>query len=149
MKKTPLTRFVFVFTMLSFALLLSHGLLRTQFAFGNSSDDGIIKMVGRVKSWISYIMFEDFWLQTHDGQVIPVVVRFAGLPVPPKDSDIEVVGIMEYSTLEGGFYYLDAQSWSYVASAPEFPSLLILSVFMMVGLVAAVALKKPLARRII
>jgi len=94
-------------------------------------------------------MFEDFWLQTQDGPIIPVVARLSGLPVPPKDSVIEVVGTMKYSTLEGGFYYLDAQSWSYVASAPEFPSLPMLLVFMIMGSLAAVVLKKALPRRTI
>lgn len=69
---------------------------------------------GVVKFYASVYMYEDFWLQTQ-GQgsgKIPVVVRFAGLPIPHGGVLIEISGTIEYSNLEGGFYYLNASSWT-------------------------------------
>jgi hypothetical protein len=142
LRRITVATVMFTLTMLLFAALSSCSFFQLLLAYGSNSSNTVITMSGKVEFWASCYMFEDFWLQTQNGPIIPVVVRLSGLPTPPKDSVIEVVGTMEYSTLEGGFYYLDAQSWSYVASAPEFPSLLILSVFMIVGLLAAVVLKK-------
>jgi hypothetical protein len=67
---------------------------------------GIAKFLGSV------YMYEDFWLQAQGNQSakIPVVVRFAGLPIPREDALIEVQGTIEYSSLEGGFSYLNASS---------------------------------------
>jgi hypothetical protein len=67
---------------------------------------GIAKFLGSV------YMYEDFWLQAQGNQSakIPVVVRFAGLPIPREDALIEVQGTIEYSNLEGGFSYLNASS---------------------------------------
>ena len=140
---------MFTLTMLFFAALSSCTFIQPLLVYGSNSSSTVITVFGKVEFWASYYMFEDFWLQTQDGPIIPVVARLSGLPVPPKDSVIEVVGTMKYSTLEGGFYYLDAQSWSYVASAPEFPSLPMLLVFMIMGSLAAVVLKKALPRRTI
>jgi hypothetical protein len=69
---------------------------------------------GVVKFYASVYMYEDFWLQTlgQGSGKIPVVVRFAGLPVPHNGSLVEVSGAIEYSSLEGGFYYLNALSWT-------------------------------------
>jgi hypothetical protein len=67
---------------------------------------------GVVKFYASVYMYEDFWLQTQDqgGGKIPVVVRFAGLPIPRNGSLVEVSGTVEYSNLEGGFFYFNASS---------------------------------------
>jgi hypothetical protein len=57
-------------------------------------------------------MFEDFWLQTkNDTAKIPVVTRLAGLNAPFEMAEIQVAGEIEHSTLEGGFYYLNASAW--------------------------------------
>jgi hypothetical protein len=86
-----------------------------------------VRTVGTVDYLISFYMYEDFWLD----KLIPVVVRFAGLPQPLENSSIEVCGIIEYCKLEGGFFYLNAQSWTYAKETmPEFPSSLILPLFM-------------------
>jgi hypothetical protein len=65
---------------------------------------------GVVKFSASVYMYEDFWLQAQSNEKIPVVVRFAGLPIPREGSLIEVSGTIEYCDLEGGFFYLNASS---------------------------------------
>jgi hypothetical protein len=86
-----------------------------------------VRTVGTVDYMISFYMYEDFWLS----KLVPVVVRFAELPQPPENSSIEVCGIVEYCQLEGGFYYLNAQSWTYAEETmPEFSSPLMLALFM-------------------
>jgi hypothetical protein len=70
-------------------------------------------------------MFEDFWLQATSDAKVPVVTRFAGLSVPPNDSSIEIAGTIEHSALEGGFYFLNASSWT-TATIPEFSNTVIL-----------------------
>ncbi len=67
---------------------------------------GLAKFLG------SIYQYEDFWLQDQINQSakIPVVVRFAGLNDPRQDALIEVQGTVEYSRLEGGFFYLNASS---------------------------------------
>jgi hypothetical protein len=98
-----------------------------------------VRTVGTVDYLISFYMYEDFWLD----KVIPVVVRFAGLPQPTENSSIEVCGIIEYCKLEGGFLYLNAQSWTYAKETmPEFPSSLILSLFMVAMFPVIIFFKK-------
>jgi hypothetical protein len=70
-----------------------------------------IRTTGIVKFGISFYMFEDFWLESASGTAIPTVVRFAGLSPPPAGSFVEVVGVVEYSDLEGGFFYLNVSQW--------------------------------------
>jgi hypothetical protein len=67
---------------------------------------GIVKFLG------SIYMYEDFWLQAQENQSarILVVARFAGFPVPLEDALVEVQGTVDYSNLEGGFFYLNASS---------------------------------------
>ena len=67
---------------------------------------GLTKFLG------SIYMYEDFWLQDEINQSarVPVVVRFAGLPVPGNDSLVQVQGTVAFSSLEGGFFYLNASS---------------------------------------
>jgi hypothetical protein len=101
-----------------------------------------IKTRGIVKHLISFYMFEDFWLQSEDFGEIPAVVRFAGLPVPPEGSYIEVSGTMEYCELEGGFCYLNIQSYSYVETASEYPLFAILLLFMTLTIAAVIVYKK-------
>jgi hypothetical protein len=85
-----------------------------------------VKTVGTVDYLISFYMYEDFWL----GKLIPVV-RSSGLSQPPENSSIEVCGTIEYCKLEGGFFYLNAQSWTYAKETmPELPSSLTLPLFM-------------------
>jgi len=96
-----------------------------------------VKTAGMVHFMASYYMFEDFWLGG-----IPVVVRFAMLPDPPQNSSIVVCGIIEYSEIEGGFYFLNAHSWTYEGTMPEFPSFLIPTLFIAAPLLAAIVCKR-------
>ena len=77
----------------------------------------MIKTNGIVKFYPSIYMYEDFWVQARTGENIPVVVRFAELPIPLENSYIEVWGIIEYCELEGGFFYLNGSSWYSALSA--------------------------------
>ena len=76
-----------------------------------------VRTKGTVRFGFSFYMFEDFWLEALlDDTLIgylPVIVRFAGIPKPPDWSLIKVVGVMEYSDLEGGFFYLNVSQWSF------------------------------------
>ena len=67
---------------------------------------------GLAKFHGSVFMYEDFWLQDQLNQSaqIPVVVRFANLAIPRPDELVEVLGTVEFSSLEGGFYYLNVSS---------------------------------------
>ena len=69
-----------------------------------------VATIGIVRFYASVYMFEDFFLECQTGERIPVVVRFAGLPAPEDLSLVEVSGKMEYSSLEGGFFYLNASA---------------------------------------
>lgn len=77
---------------------------------------------GTVRYYASIYMFEDFWLQAQNNAKIPVVTRFAGLSAPAEGLFIEISGKIEYSNLEGGFYFLNATSWKTIQPTP-FPSL--------------------------
>ncbi|MEM3441704.1 MAG: hypothetical protein QXV09_05380, partial [Candidatus Bathyarchaeia archaeon] len=66
-----------------------------------------VKVNGTVRYYASIYMFEDLWLQAGGSAKIPVVTRFAGLPKPTEGLFIEVVGQIEYSSLEGGFLLLE------------------------------------------
>jgi hypothetical protein len=61
-------------------------------------------------------MFEDFWIhaQTNQSENMKVVTRFAGLQNPREEAMIEVQGTIEYSNLEGGFFYINATSFAEV-----------------------------------
>jgi hypothetical protein len=97
-----------------------------------------VRTVGSVHYLASIYMYEDFWLS----RAIPVVVRFAELPVPPEHSFIEVFGTIEYCHLEGGFFYLNADYWAYAGEKlPEFQSLM-LPLFLLATLLAVIAYKK-------
>ena len=74
-----------------------------------------IRTKGAVKFYESIYQYEDFWLapETEGCCGIPVVVRDAGLSVPPENSSIEVWGTIKYCELEGGFFYLDATLWEH------------------------------------
>lgn len=74
-----------------------------------------IRTKGTVKLYASIYQYEDFWLapETKGCCGIPVVVRDAGLSVPPENSSIEVWGTIKHSELEGGFFYLDATLWEH------------------------------------
>jgi len=76
--------------------------------------DVMVKTNGIVKFYPSIYMYEDFWLDAHTGENIPVVVRFAELSIPLENSYIEVQGSIEYCELEGGFFYLNVSSWNSV-----------------------------------
>lgn len=77
---------------------------------------------GTVRYYTSIYMFEDFWLQAQNDAKIPVVTRFAGLPEPPEGLFIEISGKIDYSNLEGGFYFLNSTSWKTIQPTP-LPSL--------------------------
>jgi hypothetical protein len=74
--------------------------------------DKKIRTKGTVEFRVSFYMYEDFWLM-QGGYGIPIVVRDAGLSVPSENSSITIWGTVKYSEIEGGFFYLDATSWSY------------------------------------
>ncbi|MEM4733356.1 MAG: hypothetical protein QXD70_02380 [Candidatus Bathyarchaeia archaeon] len=78
-----------------------------------------VKVNGTVRYYASIYMFEDLWLQAGEGAKIPVVTRFAGLPRPPEGIFIEVSGTIEYCNLEGGFYFLNATSWSAIQQTQQ------------------------------
>lgn len=67
---------------------------------------------GIAKFYASVFMFEDFWLQSQENQSlrIPVVARSAGIPKPSSGDLVKILGTIEYSNLEGGFFYLNASS---------------------------------------
>lgn len=97
----------------------------------------LIKTRGTVEFLLSFYMFEDFWLS----RVLPVVLTTP--PMPPENSCIEVVGIIMYSDLEGGFYYLLAYSWQFAEeTAPEFHHLALAFLFVAATSVAALMCKK-------
>jgi hypothetical protein len=96
-----------------------------------------VRMNGTVYFMTSAYMYEDFWLD----EAIPVVVRFAGLPVPSEGSFIEIWGTIEHLHLEGGFYYLNADAYIEDVT-PEFPQLLIIPLFMIATLLVAIAYRK-------
>lgn len=97
----------------------------------------------------SCYMCEDFWLAVNDDEigVIPVMVKdtgfLFGLPwllwTPPENTPIQVIGTVEYSRIEGGFYYLKLQEWWVIS---KFLYFLILSLFMIVTLETVVVYKK-------
>jgi len=95
---------------------------------------------GTVRFYGSIYMFEDFWLQASIGSKIPVVTRFAGLSAPSNDSLIEISGTIEHSTLEGGFYFLNASSWT-TAIIPEFSNIMILVLSLTIFSVLAAIVK--------
>jgi hypothetical protein len=95
---------------------------------------------GTVRFYGSIYMFEDFWLQAPNDAKIPVVTRFAGLSVPSNDSLIEISGTIEHSTLEGGFYFLNASSWT-TALIPEFSNTVILVLSLTIFSVLAAIVK--------
>ncbi len=67
---------------------------------------------GTVRFYASIYMYEVFCLQAqNDDAKIMVVTRLAGLGDPPEMCEIEVGGVVKHSTLEGGFYFLEASSW--------------------------------------
>jgi hypothetical protein len=67
-----------------------------------------IEVVGIVRYRFSHYMWEDFWLEL-DGAEIPVKVY--PLERPPDGVSIVLRGIIRWNPLEGGFYYIDADSW--------------------------------------
>ena len=71
-----------------------------------------ILTTGIVRFLASVYMYEDFWLQAQMNQSvkIPVVVRFAGVTLPSEGDLVQVQGTIAYSSLEGGFFYLNASS---------------------------------------
>jgi hypothetical protein len=95
---------------------------------------------GTVRFYGSIYMFEDFWLQASNDAKILVVTRFAGLSVPSNDSMIEISGTIEHSTLEGGFYFLNASSWA-TAIIPEFSNTVILVLSLTIFSVLAAIVK--------
>jgi hypothetical protein len=59
------------------------------------------------------------------------------------NSSIEVCGIVEYSNLEGGFFYLNAECWTYAATImPELQSFLLMPLFTLVTLLAVIVFRK-------
>lgn len=71
---------------------------------------GLAKFLG------SIYMYEDFWLQDQLNQSakVAVVVGFANLTIPQPDALIEVRGTVEYISLSGGLFYINASSWEEV-----------------------------------
>lgn len=84
------------------------------FSHQNQLKGEAIATRGIAKFMASIFMFEDFWLQAQSNQSenMKVVIRDAGLPLPQAGALIEIQGTIEYSNLEGGFYYINASSIS-------------------------------------
>ncbi len=102
-----------------------------------------VRTTGTVCFLASCYMYEDFWLS----RAIPVVVRSAGLQQPLENSGIEICGIVEHCELEGGFFYLNAQSWVYTEKhLPEFPSLVAIPLFMFASLLAVIVCRRKRTR---
>ena len=97
-----------------------------------------VRVNGTVSFITSTYMYEDFWLN----KAVPVVVRFADLPVPSEGASVEIWGTIEHSELEGGFYYLNADRYVVDDTAPEFPQFLITSIFMIATLLVTIAYRK-------
>jgi hypothetical protein len=100
-----------------------------------------VKTEGIVKFFFSIYMYEDFWLAAKNNEfvAIPVLVRETGLLSPPENTSIQILGTVEYSFLEGGFYYLRAQEFDVI---PEFPSLLILPLLILSNLLAILVYRR-------
>jgi len=98
-----------------------------------------IRTSGIVYFMASIFMYEDFWLQ----RAIPVVIRFAELPMPSEGDYIEIYGTIEYCELEGGFYYLKAEGYI-KATAPEFSPTLIMPIVIIATLIAIITQNKIL-----
>jgi len=98
-----------------------------------------VRTSGVVHYMGSVYMYEDFWLDI----LVPVVIRNAELPLPPENSSIEVCGIIEHCELEGGFFYLNAHSWTIAEETmPEFQSLIIVPLFVLATLLTVMVYKK-------
>jgi hypothetical protein len=81
----------------------------------NEFENKEVEVVGFVKFYVSFYMYEDFWLDVdgkNGGEAIPVKVNM-GLLTPSENSRISVEGIVNRIDLEGGFYCLSANSWAY------------------------------------
>ncbi|MGD8546169.1 MAG: hypothetical protein PVH12_08360 [Candidatus Bathyarchaeota archaeon] len=112
--------------------------------FAHHMDDYLgmeVKTEGIVKFFFSIYMYEDFWLAAKNNEfvAIPVLVRETGLLSPPENTSIQILGTVEYSFLEGGFYYLRAQEFDVI---PEFPSLLILPLLILSNLLAILVYRR-------
>ena len=70
--------------------------------------DTFVTTIGTVKLSPSLYQFEDFWLKGPGSTAVPVVTRLAGLPLPQDGSLVKVSGTVEFNSLEGGFFYLNA-----------------------------------------
>jgi hypothetical protein len=82
----------------------------------NEFENKEVKVVGYVKYYASIYQYEDFWLDPDEKgglQAIPLKVTQIGLPQPPENSYILVEGMVVYKELEGGFYCIHANSWTY------------------------------------
>jgi len=82
----------------------------------NEFENKEVKVVGYVKYYVSIYQYEDFWLDPDErgiGRAIPVKVTQIGLPRPPENSHISVEGVVVYKELEGGFFCIHANSWTY------------------------------------
>jgi hypothetical protein len=98
-----------------------------------------VRTTGTVHFLCSIYMFEDFWLS----RVIPVVIRFANLPMPFENSRIEIFGVIEYCKLEGGFFYLNADYWTYATETlPEFQSPVIMTLIVIATVTSLIFYKR-------
>ena len=82
----------------------------------NEFENKEVKVVGYVKYYASIYQYEDFWLDPDEkgiGWAIPLKVTQIGLPRPPENSYILVEGVVVYKELEGGFYCIHVNSWTY------------------------------------
>jgi len=100
-----------------------------------------VKTEGIVKFFFSIYMYEDFWLAAKNNEyvAVPVLVRDIGLLPPPENTSIQILGTVEYSSVEGGFYYLRVQEFEVIS---EFPSLLILPLLILSTLVAVLVFRR-------
>jgi hypothetical protein len=67
-----------------------------------------IKVKGTVRYLISFLMYEDFWVESNNDSKIPVEVRRSGLQVPPENAYIMVRGTLVHQDFEGQHYSIQA-----------------------------------------
>ncbi len=69
-----------------------------------------VSTIGVARFSPSIYMYEDFWLKGANAIAVPVVMSTNDLPRPKDGSLVEVSGKVEFSSLEGGSFYLNASS---------------------------------------
>lgn len=69
-----------------------------------------VATAGTMRFYSSTHMFEDFWLQSRGNKSVPVVAGIFWFAPPREGALVKVSGTIEFSSIEGGFFYLNASS---------------------------------------